>query len=212
MANGSYVLSNIQAGTVSMTVSAPGYQSVNQNVTVVANSTVTQNFALTPTPGTVSGRATNSVGAAIPSAIVSYTGGSILTATDGGFTLSNVPAGTVTITVSAANFASSSQTTTVSPGAMTTVNFILPPLTGSISGAVTAASGKAVASATVMISGGVVLTTVTTTTDANGHYQSGVVPVGSYQITVVKGAYTPQAKATAVSANTVATVNFNLTK
>jgi hypothetical protein len=211
-ANGGYALSNVPAGTVSITASAPGYQSAKQNVTVLANSMVTQNFALMPISGTISGKVTNSVGAAISGATVSYSGGSIITATDGSFTFSNVPAGTVTIAVSAANFAGSSQITTVSPGAITTANFILRPLTGSISGTVTAASGKAVAGATVRISGGVVLTSVTITTDAKGHYQSGVVPVGNYQITVVKGGFTSQTKATTVTANTVTAVDFNVTK
>jgi hypothetical protein len=46
MADGSYVLSNVPAGTVSMTAGAPGYESATQNVTVIANSTVSQNFTL----------------------------------------------------------------------------------------------------------------------------------------------------------------------
>jgi hypothetical protein len=47
--NGTYNLSNVPTGTVSVTASASGYVSSTRNVTVQANTTVKQNFTLTRT-------------------------------------------------------------------------------------------------------------------------------------------------------------------
>ncbi len=53
--NGTYTLSNVPVGAVSVTASATGYQSSIQSVTVTANTTATQNFTLTAAAGTISG-------------------------------------------------------------------------------------------------------------------------------------------------------------
>jgi hypothetical protein len=118
----------------------------------------------------------------------------------------------VRISVAAANFAGSSQTTAVLAGGTSNLSFALTTLTGSVSGAVTTGAGKAVSGATVAISGGVLPTTVTVTTDATGDYRSGRVPAGTYQITVTKGSYVTQTKSATVDANVKTTVNFHLTR
>ena len=211
-ANGNYQLANVPAGSVSINVTAPGYQSATQRLTVAANSTVTQNFVLASATGTVSGTVTNSAGGAISGATVAYRGGSTTTAADGSFTLASVPAGSVTISVAAANFARSSQKTTVSAGRTTNLSFALTPLTGSVSGAVTTGAGKAVSGAIVAISGGVLPATITVMTDATGRYRSGLVPVGTYKITVTKGSYATQTKSALVSASVAAILKFIMTR
>jgi hypothetical protein len=65
--DGSYTLSWLPAGTVQLSVSAYGYQSQNQSITVTANQTATQDFQLTGTPHqTVSGTVTAGTGTPWP--------------------------------------------------------------------------------------------------------------------------------------------------
>ena len=65
--DGSYALSNLPAGTVSVTVSAYGYQSQTKTVTITANQTATLNVSLTGTPHeTVSGTVTAATGTSWP--------------------------------------------------------------------------------------------------------------------------------------------------
>jgi Carboxypeptidase regulatory-like domain len=65
--DGSYTLSNLPAGNVSVTVSAYGYQSQTQAVTITANQTATLNASLAGTPHqTVSGTVTAATGTAWP--------------------------------------------------------------------------------------------------------------------------------------------------
>ncbi len=141
--NGTYTLSNVPVGAVSVTASATGYQSSIQSVTVTANTTATQNFTLTAAAGTISGTVTNSGGTAISGATVSYSGGSTTSASNGTYTLSNVPVGAVSVTASATGYQSSTQSVTVTANATTTQNFTLSALAGqtySIQGTISPAS------------------------------------------------------------------------
>jgi thermitase len=49
--SGSYVMAGVPKGSCTVTVSAPGYQSVSQGVSVTAGDTFTADFTLTPLPG-----------------------------------------------------------------------------------------------------------------------------------------------------------------
>jgi uncharacterized protein YfaP (DUF2135 family) len=80
--------------------------------------------------GTLTGQVTDASNAApIAGALVTVqgTGQSDTTDASGNYTILNVPAGSRTVTASAAGYISSTQTTTVSDGGTTTLNFALSP-------------------------------------------------------------------------------------
>ena len=151
---GKYASGSIPGGTYQVTASASGYGSSSVTASLGSGATVTQNFALTASPtsntsGSGSGGGTSSGGSSggstststvagqivkddttmgLAGATVSYSGGSTTTNSSGGYTLSNVPAGTsVTVTVAEAGYGNASQTTTTTAGATTTLNFSLLP-------------------------------------------------------------------------------------
>jgi uncharacterized membrane protein len=138
---GAYTLS-VAPGTYSVTASATGYQSSTQsNVIVSIGATTTANFSLVQLIGTISGTVTNSAGAAISGATVSYSGGSPTATTNaaGSYALS-VPPGTYSVTATATGYQSTNQSNvTVTNGNTTTVNFTLVQSVGTAMSTVQAA-------------------------------------------------------------------------
>ena len=61
----------------------------------------------------------------VSGASVTYSGGSTTTNASGGYTLSNVPSGTYSVTVTATGYQAQSQALTVNPGGASTRNFVL---------------------------------------------------------------------------------------
>ena len=207
--SGNYTLSNVPAGSVSVTASLTGFASQTSSVTVSSGATSTLNFSLAPSnssPGTISGRVTNSsTGAALAGATVSYSGGSTTTDSSGNYTLSNVDVGTVSVTASLTAFTSQTNAVTVSSGATSTLNFSLAPTTtpGSINGKVTNIStGGAVSGATVSFSGG------STTTDSSGNYSFSNVAASTYNVTAIHSGYFALTKSATVSSGASTTLNF----
>ena len=207
--SGNYTLSNVPAGSVSITASLTGFASQTSSVTVSSGATSTLNFSLAPSsssPGTISGRVTNSsTGAALAGATVSYSGGSTTTDSSGNYTLSNVDVGTVSVTASLTAFTSQTNAVTVSSGATSTLNFSLAPTTtpGSINGKVTNIStGGAVSGATVSFSGG------STTTDSSGNYSFSNVAASTYNVTAIHSGYFALTKSATVSSGASTTLNF----
>lgn len=79
-----------------------------------------------PTDGTVSGKVTTSSGAAVQGATVALSSGqSAVTASDGTYSLSAVPQGTYTITVTASGYTTWNGSATVTAGNTTTINVTL---------------------------------------------------------------------------------------
>ncbi len=126
-ASGAFTL-NVAPGTYSVTASASGYQNSTQsNVTVSIGTTAIANFSLLQLIGTITGTVTNSAGAAIAGATVSYSGGSATAISNsaGGYSL-NVAPGTYSVTATATGYQSSTQSNvTVTVGTTTTANFSL---------------------------------------------------------------------------------------
>jgi hypothetical protein len=202
--NGTYTLSNVSVGTVSVTASATGYQGSTQSATVAANATTTQNFTLSTAAGAITGTVTNSGGSAIAGATVSYSGGSTTSAGNGTYTLSNVPVGTISVTASATGYQSSTQSATVAANATTTQNFTLSTAAGAITGTVTSSGGSAIAGATVSYSGG------STISAGNGAYTLSNVSVGTISVTATATGYQGSTQSATVAANTTTTLNFKL--
>jgi hypothetical protein len=128
---GHYAFSNLATGGYAVTASAAGHTtSAPASVTVTAGNTATQDFALVPTAGSISGHVTNaSGGAAISGATVAVSGGpSTTTDATGAYTISGLAGGTYSVTASKTGFASSTAPSVgVSVGVVTTQNFSLTP-------------------------------------------------------------------------------------
>jgi hypothetical protein len=213
---GNFTLLDVPAGSVAITASLSGYQSSTQTVSVVANASTSANFTLTPasapppaTTGTVSGQVTKiSNGQALAGATVQYSGGSTLTDSTGNYTFASVPAGTFNFTASANGYLSRTISSTVTAGANTATNFQLATA-GKVRGTVTSSAGAAVSGTTVKLSGGVISTTATLTTDASGNYLSNWIPVGNYTVIVSKTGHTTLSKAGTVTSGVTTVVSFS---
>ena len=163
--------------------------------------------ATTGTPGSVSGVVTDAAtGGAIPSATVSYYGGSTTCDANGNYTLNNVPAGSVTVTANASSYQSSSQTLSVTAGANSAQNFQLTQLsTGGIVGRVTNISnGAAISGATVSVAG------QTTSTNSTGNYSLTNVSTGTYSVTATKSGWGTQTKSATVATGVNTNVSFQM--
>lgn len=211
--SGSYTLSNVPAGTVSVTASLTGYNSQTVSVTVTSGSTSTQNFALAPAnsgPGSISGKVTNiSTGGVIAGATITFSGGSTTSDGSGNYSFSNVAAGAYTLTATHTGYIHLAQNANVSTGASTALNFAMAT-GGKVDGTVTGSDGAAIPGASVTISGGVVATTVTTTTSSTGSYSSNWVPIGTYNVTVSATGRTTQSGTANVTTGNTTGLNFTL--
>jgi hypothetical protein len=209
-ANGNYTLSNLPAGSLQLTASASGFLNTVQTVNIMAGSTTTANFVLITVIGTITGRVTNaSTGAGLSGVTVSYTGGSAVTDASGNYQLNSVSPGTYTLTASKSGWVTNTATVSVSSGATTTANIKIAT-GGKIAGKVTNKSGAAISGATVKLTGGIVPTTVTVTTNSSGNYDSNWVAIGNYSVQVSKSGYTTQTKNTTASTGSTTTLNFTL--
>jgi hypothetical protein len=209
-ASGVYTLTGVPVGTVQLVASAAGFQSVTQNVTVTGVATATANFTLAAgsTVGAVTGKVTNvSNGAALAGATVSWSGGSATTNTSGIYTLSNVTAGSRSITATKSGYLARTSTANVTGGATATLNVQLTTA-GKISVKVVAANGAVFSGATVTIKGGAIATTVSGSTATTGIFATGWIPVGTYTVTVVKTGHTTQSKSATVTSGVTTSLTF----
>ncbi|MBU2219387.1 S8 family serine peptidase, partial [Patescibacteria group bacterium] len=126
--SGNYTIANVPIGSYTVTASASGYENSTQlNVSVVADTATTVNFALNPILyGTIDGYVTD-LTTSDPIVGASVTDGtrSAVTDTTGYYIISGVPEGDYTVSVSATGYQSNSQSVTVVGNTNTTANFSL---------------------------------------------------------------------------------------
>lgn len=186
-ADGSYRITDIAAGSVSISAGKTGYYKVSGMGTVTAGGTLVFSPSLstvppTATTGDLKGAVNDSAtGLPLPGATISASGAKNYTASadaSGNFALSAMDAGSYTVAVSAAGYGTKTYTVTIIAG--TTTNFggialVMNATTGTVQGKVTDASGGApIAGATITITGSTTWTAVTT---ADGSYQiTGIAP------------------------------------
>jgi phosphatidylinositol-3-phosphatase len=211
---GSYMLSNVAPGTYTVTASATGYTSLSSTVSVTSGNTATVNFQLNPlpvnTPGTIKGRVTNiTTGGAVSGATVSFSGGSTTADSSGNYSFSNVTPGTYSVTATHTGYFAVTHSAVLASGATVTLNFAMAT-GGKIAGTVTNSSGAAIAGAAVSLTGGSISTTVNTTTNSNGGYNSNWMPVGSYTVTVSASGHATQNKTATANTGATTTLNFTL--
>jgi hypothetical protein len=210
-ASGNYTLTNLPAGSMQLTASASGFTSLTKTVTINAGQTTSASFALaaaTPT-GSITGRITSAIdGHALSGTTVTYSRGSTVSDANGYYTFKAVPPGTYSVTAQKTGWVSASVTVTVASAAVT-ANIRLAT-GGKITGRVVNRSGVAISGASVKITGGLVPTTVTLSTNSSGVYLTGWIAIGNYTVQVSKSGYATQSKGTSMSSGQTATVNFTL--
>ncbi|MCD6423106.1 MAG: carboxypeptidase regulatory-like domain-containing protein [Elusimicrobia bacterium] len=195
--SGNYTISNVPEGTYSMTASKTGYiTGTLSGVLVVANSTTTANFVLSPeesapASGNISGTVKNSqTGEYISGVDVLLVEKNVSVATDssGSFAFSNISTGTYTLKFSKSGYNSLTQENiTVLSEQTTSVNVSLIPQatpTGTISGTVMDTSSNTLSGVIVEIS----QLGINTYTDSSGNY-SLEIATGTYTISFSLSGY-----------------------
>ena len=173
--DGSFTLTQVPQGLQTLTVSAASFQTKHVPVRVVPSTSVSAGtIALTRiTIGTVIGTVTDATGNKLAGATVSVNGTKISTPTgsDGSFTLTQVPQGPQTLTVSASGFNSATTSVTVMGGQTVSAGTITLTLgTGTVTGTVDGCCSELVLTplvgATVSVNG----TSISTTTGSDGSF------------------------------------------
>ena len=205
--DGTYTLNNVDAGTATVTATLSGYQTASEAITVTAGlNNQAAALQLAPVnPGNASGMVTDANGNPIQGANVSAGGLSAVTDGTGAYSLNNLPAGTTTLTASAAGFEPASQTVTVSAGSTVSVPpFQLVSNSGNVSGKVSDSSGAPIGGATVGFGGG------TTTTDGTGTYIFQGVPAGTIQLVASAKGFQSVTQNVTVNPGSSTVANFTL--
>jgi hypothetical protein len=207
-ANGNFTLANLPVGSVLLTASANGFSSLGKTVTIASGQTTNVSFALAAN-GSINGRITNaSTGAALSAVTLTFNFGSTTSDANGYYTFNSVPAGTYTVTAEKTGWISASTTVTVAATAVTAN--IRMATGGKISGKVVNRSGTAVSGATIKMTGGIVSTTLTVTTNSSGVYTSPWIAIGNYTVQASKSGYSTQTKTATINTGITTTVNFTM--
>jgi hypothetical protein len=184
--DGSYTIANVPPGTYTLTPTLAGYTFSPATLpAVVSSANLTEkNFTATLITYSISGTVLVG-GNGLAGVSVSDGTRTDTTATDGSYTIANVPPGTYTLTPTVAGYTFSPATlpAVVSSANLTGKDFSATLITYSISGTVLV-GGNGLAGVTV--SDG----TRTDTTDADGNYTIANVPPGTYTMTPTLTGYT----------------------
>jgi hypothetical protein len=208
MADGSYALNNLPAGSATITAILSGFQPGLATVTVSASATISApTIKLVSSVGAITGTVKNSSGAAIAGASVGYGGGAATTDASGRYTLSGVPVGTVQLVASATGFSDATQNVAVDGGVTANANFTLTPVptSGTLTGKVTNISNGAILGGAAVSWNG-----RSTTSNASGIYTLANVSAGNQSITANTSGYLPRTVATNVNGGSTSTLNFQL--
>ncbi|MCM3630196.1 carboxypeptidase regulatory-like domain-containing protein [Paenibacillus glycanilyticus] len=180
--DGTYDIGNLAPGNYFVTIRADGYGGQSFSVTVNPGETTTENFILFPNPGSLTGVVTDASGNPIVGAVISLNvnvaGGGLLltrfvTQTDGSYIIENLLPLQYLVTAAAVPYQTTFQSVAVAADTRSTLNFVLSPNPGTISGTVVDTNGTPVAGAGVVIKmqsgNGVSIASIFT--DTNGHFQ-----------------------------------------
>jgi len=205
--SGNYSFAGLIAGSYTVTPSKVGYafSPVSQSPTISTSSLSNVNFSANPT-FSISGSITPSANGSGATVTLSGPGSATATADSlGNYTLSGLLNGTYTITPSKLGFGftPTSQTTIVSGGNVSAVNFTAAAQNFSISGNLSTNG----ANASVALSGAA---KASVTADGSGNYSFTGIGNGSYTVTPSKAGYTfnPVSQNTTVSGGNIAGLNF----
>ncbi|MBD3297107.1 MAG: hypothetical protein GF341_00475, partial [candidate division Zixibacteria bacterium] len=187
---GSYSFSDLPAGDYEVTASANDFQSESRDVTVSATGPNVANFALLPAVYSVTGVVTEEgTETPISGATVVLDGPvteNVTTDALGAFTLSDVPSGMYTLTVSSAGYITNAQQISVD-GSSVVRDVSLTPL--QMTGTVTSSDGTELVGVSMTLTGPL---QASTTTDPQGQYSFSHVLPGNYVLEASVSGYRSQ--------------------
>ncbi|MCE1248841.1 MAG: carboxypeptidase regulatory-like domain-containing protein [Firmicutes bacterium] len=214
--SGVYEIGGIPEGVWPLTVSADGYITQTEDVTIVSGDT-TQVPAI-PMPvqgyGSVTGTVVSALDGTTPisGAAVSCGGVAGVSGTDGTFTLANVPAGSQTIACTADNYEPYHNTVTVVADTTVTHDISMTPVTtpttsptiepgkGNVTGKVVDANGTGLEGVSVTLQKG-----AKSTTDSSGNYTVTNLTPGVRTLAYAKTGYDSKTQDVTVTADTTVT-------
>ncbi|MFH1282181.1 MAG: carboxypeptidase regulatory-like domain-containing protein, partial [bacterium] len=205
--NGSYTITGLAAGSyiVTPTLAEYTFSPPTQNVAVGPNAAAI-NFAATQNVYSISGTITNE-GAGLPGVTVSAGGKQTTTASNGSYTISDLPAGLYSVIPSKDGYIFSPSNRSVSLVSDTTgINFTTTLITYSISGTITY-NGAGLPGVTVSAGG------ISATTNSNGSYTISNLGAGTYTIipSIAEYSFSPSNQNVAVGPSKT-NINFTATK
>ncbi|CAH1223706.1 hypothetical protein PAECIP111893_05031 [Paenibacillus plantiphilus] len=157
--NGSFQFISVREGSYFLTAVAQGYSSDIAGADLSPGLIINVALHLKANPGSIAGRVTDPDGNPIPPAVIKVINGNETirgigqTSADGTYAVSNLPAGTLSVIVSAPNFSNAVRGVSLAPGEQAAnLNFVLIPDPGAISGQITnSVTGQPIGSADVEI-------------------------------------------------------------
>ncbi|MHC8520973.1 MSCRAMM family protein [Rossellomorea sp. H39__3] len=184
---GVYTFASLRPGSYSLVFSAPGYGSVTNGAVVTSNAITVVDAPLTRIAGTLSGTVTGPGSLPIPGAVVTVYANnvqiaSVLTDLAGNYTVPGLSPGSYTVVIGANTFTSASLGTSISGGQTTTLDALLTPNPGTLTGTITDQGANLLSgvSVTVAASSGTGIIVATTVTGNDGTYTvTGLAP-GNY--------------------------------
>ncbi|MBN9654118.1 carboxypeptidase regulatory-like domain-containing protein [Halobacillus sp. GSS1] len=219
-ANGDYQFSGLAPGNYILTAGAPNFSTVTAGAVVVSNEVTTIDFVLTANPASFSGEVVAEGGLPIPNATIAvYDANEVLlslagTDADGFYSVSGLPAGSLTIVVTAPGYSQVIAGILLEAGDdLQNVDFTLIANPGSISGFVTDAdNGNPLANTVIVIrkAGTVDQVVATVTTSPFGNYTVGGLAPGSYTVTASLEGYGTQLAGAVVVSDTTTNANVAL--
>lgn len=218
---GNYTVNGLPPDTYTVAASAVNYARNSVGSSVEPNMTTVTNIALFPNPASIQGSVVSNTGVAIINATVKVIDnngvvlGTAATDSNGNYAISNLPAGTFFVIVTAPAFASAVGGVTLNIGENEEgVDFVLTPDPGSIRGtvAVSGEPGSVVAGATVDIINQNGVTVQTTATNVNGEYFVGGLAPDSYTVVANKSGFSPDFVGAVVISDQTTTANLFLSQ
>lgn len=203
LADGSYGLSGLTPGAVTVTASKSGYTPVAGAGVVTAGGVLVFSPGLlavgapTATTGGIAGTVSDSAtGLALGGVTISVTVGgatsTTITSAEGSYSLNDLSPGAVAITASKAGYASVSGSGSVVAGALVLFSPNLQSTVGTINGKVVdAATNVPLLGVTVAVGAGA----ITTTTGSDGRFSSSGIAAGGYSVSFTRLGYTTKSVA-----------------
>jgi sugar lactone lactonase YvrE len=210
---GNYILTGLPPGPATITVAAPGYQTVTASTSLAGGQTYVLSptlYSTAPPANSVTGKIVDAkTSAAISAAHVAIGTQTATTLADGTFTLTGVNAGSFSMSVTASNYLGATVTGLLADGVnnVGTISLTPAPTTSSLGGTVTdSASGNPITGAIVAIQG----TALKATTDATGHYAITSISQTTFVVSVSAPGYLTQQASVQLSSPGAATLNAAL--
>ncbi|HWD00744.1 MAG TPA: carboxypeptidase-like regulatory domain-containing protein [Candidatus Sulfopaludibacter sp.] len=191
-------------GSYSGAVTSPGFKTDNFPVTITDGATLTLDFVLVPEPGILTGHVNSPAGAPLNGVVVTLAGNQAVTDAAGAYQIA-LPPGLLAGVVSSPGFVSDTFSVTITSLTTVTMDFVLVPAQGGLTGQVTGRDGALLSGVAVVVG------EIQAATGADGRYQIELTP-GSYSGTVTLHGFVSDSFSVAIPNGTTVSLDFVLSK